>query len=62
MGDITLTDVTIDNCDATDASPYGGGALFIRSVSGDITITGSTFSNNTSTYQGGAIYIFAEIV
>jgi hypothetical protein len=59
MGTLTITSSTFTNCDATSASPYGGGGLFVRTVAG-LVISSSTFSDNTSTYQGGGIYIFDE--
>ena len=47
---------TITNCNVHDNSdPFGpGGAIFNQT--GDLTITGSTFANNTASNQGGAIF------
>lgn len=53
--------VNISNCvfKNNSAGSYGGGALYAQSsfTTQNITITGSTFINNTSTSKGGAMYI-----
>ncbi len=48
-GDVTLTDVRMSDGDAEDG--YGGAVY-----AGYITATSSSFTNNTTTYYGGALY------
>ena len=54
VGDVSITSSTFDGNDAYGA----GGALYLSTVNGTITIIDSTFSNNSSsTSYGGAIDI-----
>ena len=48
---VTLTGITIADGNDTSASFYGGGL----ENAGTVTITGSTFTGNTATWDGGAI-------
>ena len=59
IGTLTISNSTFTSC-TTDSTSYGGGAIFIRSHQNAPSISGSTFSNNTSAGSGGAIHIFDE--
>jgi len=56
-GDLTVTDCTFTGNSATVADSDGG-AIIVGSVN-DLTVTGSTFSNNTAGHNGGAIFLNA---
>ncbi len=49
----SVGEVTIENSTFSDQSSDGNGALYLQDV--DATVTGSTFSSNTSAEDGGAI-------
>ena len=57
-GTATFTnDIFTDNTSTSSFTPLGeGGALFVSSLTTTVTSTGDTFSGNTATNSGGAIY------
>ncbi len=59
VGNVSITSTTMSSCRSTSSS-YGGGAIFFRSVSGAITLQSSTFYNNSSAADGGAIYMYDQ--
>jgi predicted outer membrane repeat protein len=60
VGNVTIQNSTFENNEASTASSYGGGAIFLRGI-GNIVLNNNIYRNNSSNYQGGAIYIFDEI-
>ena len=55
---MTITNVTVDN-NSTGGSPGNGGGLHITGEDSTVTVTGSTFSNNTAAKEGGGLWNFA---
>ena len=52
-GTLMVTGCAFTNNSATSSTTSSGGAIF---ASGALTVSGSTFSGNTASYDGGAIY------
>ncbi len=56
-GDLTVADCTFTG-NAANVADSDGGAIIVGSVN-DVTIIGSTFTNNTAGHNGGAIFLNA---
>ena len=54
--DIEAGTVNLTNVDIKDGSAALGGAIYLASGSAFLTVSGTTFSNNTASSAGGAIY------
>lgn len=52
-GTLVINDVIFSSCRAVNTNSLGGGALFNE---GTLTLTGCTFANNSSNFDGAAIY------
>ena len=55
---VAFSDLQVTDCDFEDNTGWEGGALF--SLESSLTVTGSTFTNNQSFGDGGAIAIVGE--
>ena len=54
---MTITNVTVDN-NSTGGNPGNGGGLHITGDDSTVTVSGSTFSNNTAAKEGGGLWNF----
>lgn len=52
----TASGVSISNASISNSNAYSGGAIYNSSATAGVTVTGSTFTSNTSVTTGGAIY------
>lgn len=55
---MTISNVTVDT-NSTGGNPGNGGGLHITGGNSTVTVSGSTFSNNTAAKEGGGLWNFA---
>ena len=50
--------ITIEYCLFINNNGYGGGGVWLNLSTGDVSITNSTFQNNSATYGGGGVLLY----